>query len=298
MTKPVYLVDASIYIFRAYFSLPDQWHAPNGYPVNALLGYVAFWIKFLQVAQPDKVVAAYDESLGSCFRNDLYTDYKKRRVLPDEALAFQLEACKGFTEIMGIPSPASSYYEADDILATLAAMAQKRAEPIVVVSRDKDLAQLLKNSRDLFWDFAADNRLDQHGIARQFGVQPEQLADYLALVGDGIDDIPGVPGIGAKTAAALLREFGDIDTLYNALEQVSLSRVRGAASVAAKLAAHREQVMLSRQLTTLYPRVPLDRKTRSMRWQPPSLERVSYYLEEFGVGGRFARQLQLCEWWN
>ena len=297
-SAPVYLVDASIYIFRAYFSIPDRWFEPGGYPVNALYGYVQFWLKFLREAAPEKVVAAYDESLGGCFRNELYPDYKMSRVLPDETLAFQLQACKEFTGILGIASPASERYEADDILATLVEQARGRGEAVTIVSRDKDLGQLLKTERDIFWDFADDRRLDRAGITEKFGVRPEQLADYLALVGDSIDDVPGVPGVGPKTAAALLQRFGTINALYDGLEQVAQCDIRGARSLASKLEIYREQLSVTRQLVTLHTRVPLDRKTRSMRWLPPSVETVRCFLDEFGLGEVFARQLERCDCWS
>lgn len=298
MTKPVYLVDASIYIFRAYFSLPDQWFAPNGFAVNALYGYVQFWFKFLQQTRPTKVVAAYDESLGSCFRNDIYPGYKSSRVLPDEELAFQLQACKGFTDILGIPSPASDRYEADDILATLADQAQRRGEAVTIVSQDKDLGQLLKKSQDTIWDFAVDKRLDQQGLIDQLGVRSDQLVDYLALVGDSVDDIPGVPGIGPKTAVLLLAQFGDIDNLYADLDAVATSGLRGARSFAGKLALYRSQVIKARHLVLLYTGVPLDKRTQSMQWRPPAIEEISDYLHKYGLAGRFRRQMEQSDWWT
>lgn len=297
MKNTAYLVDASIYIFRAYFSMPDAWHTADGYPVNALYGYVLFWLKFLQQTRPGYVVAAYDESLGSCFRNELFPDYKMSRVLPDPELAFQLEACKGFTDIMGIASPASDTYEADDILATLAQVARKRGDAVVVVSRDKDLSQLVCNPEDRFWDFAADKQLDTQGVKQQFGVLPSQLPDFLALVGDAIDDIPGVPGVGAKTAAALLQQFGSLEGIFSNLTAIPQSRLRGARSLAEKLPAYRAQIELSRRLTTLHTRVPLSRSVRAMHWKPPPLAEVCYYLREFGLDGRLRRQLEAVDWW-
>lgn len=298
MTERVYLVDASIYIFRAYFSMPDAFFAPNGYPVNALYGYASFWITFLRKQRPVKVVAAYDESLGSCFRNSIYPDYKMSRVLPDPELAFQLEACKGFTEVLGIPSPASDTYEADDIIATLAAAARRRGEAVTVVSRDKDLGQLLLADNDRFWDFSADQQLDEHLFFERFGVRPSQFADFLALVGDKIDDIPGVPGLGPKSAAALLQRYRDIDAIYADLPGVAGLSLRGAAKLSLKLQEYRDQVLLSRQLTGLHSRVPLSARVKKMQWRPPALIDVYEYLQAFGLGDRMLRQLQRAEWWQ
>lgn len=298
MTGRVYLVDASIYIFRAWFSVPDAFFAPNGYPVNALYGYAGFWIKFLRSQRPANVVAAYDESLGTCFRNTIYPDYKISRALPDPELAFQLEACKGFTEVLGIPSPASDTYEADDIIATLAATARRRGAAVTVVSRDKDLGQLLLEEGDRFWDYSANQQLDENGFFERFGVWPSQFSDYLALVGDKIDDIPGVPGLGPKTAAALLQHYGDIDDLYADLSGVAGLAIRGAGKLSQKLHDYRDQVELSRQLTGLYSRVPLSKAVKNMQWRPPALVEVYEYLQAFGLGDRMLGQLKSADWWQ
>ena len=252
MSKPYYLVDASIYIFRAYFSLPERWHSPEGYPLNAVYGYTSFLVELLEQLGPGvEVAAAFDESLGTCFRNDIYPGYKASRELPDEALAFQLEACRQVTELLGIPCFGGSSHEADDYIASLATRSRERGQAVTVVTRDKDLGQLLATDADCLWDYAAGARLDRHGFLERFGVQPGQFPDYQGLVGDSIDDIPGVPSIGAKSGAVLIGEFGDLETLEQNFEALDGLGLRGAARIRAALEEHWEQALMSRQLARL-----------------------------------------------
>jgi 5'-3' exonuclease len=250
-----YLVDASIYIFRAYFSLPERWFSPEGYPLNAVYGYTLFLLELLETTGPAPVAVAFDESLGSCFRNALYPAYKASRELPDEALAFQLAACREITEVLGLACHGGATHEADDYIATLAALQRGAGGTATVVSRDKDLGQVLAEGDEL-WDFAAGARLDAAGFLARFGVQPGQFPDYQGLVGDKIDDIPGVPGVGAKSGALLIQAFHDLETLAanrHALEGLGL---RGAARISTALEEHWEQALLSRELARLDAAIP------------------------------------------
>tara|TARA_R110000823_G_scaffold130015_21_gene258145 strand:+ start:2384 stop:3295 length:912 start_codon:yes stop_codon:yes gene_type:complete len=286
-----WLIDASIYIFRAWFSLPDRWHTADGMPLQAVYGYAGFLADFLaQAGTPECCAAAFDESLHSNYRNDIYPDYKSSRILPDEALAFQLAACRKLTELLGIPCYGGSRYEADDYLASLARLCREQGRPVTVVTRDKDLGQLIVGEKDNWWDFAQGELLDAAAFTARFGVRPEQFADYQALVGDKIDDIPGVPGVGAKTAAKLLQSFEDLDALANGLGRIAELELRGAAGIAMRLQTHWAQVLLARQLTGLEERVPevsaVPRFVRSAK----NLEAAAAYLEELGIGAGPARR--------
>lgn len=250
------LLDASIYIFRYYFSLPDNWFSQEGYPTAAVYGYTAFLLNFLTRQRPDLMAACFDESLGSCFRNELYPDYKCSRALPDEALAFQLNACREVTELLGIASFASDTYEADDLLGTLLKDIQRSGEKrgVGILTRDKDLGQLLLRSQDCLWDYVNEGqqqRLYREDIYQKFGVWPEQLSDYLALVGDTSDDIPGVPGVGQKTAQALLQWQPSIETIFEHIDQLPGLPVRGAKGLPEKLMVYSEQIVLSRCLAEI-----------------------------------------------
>lgn len=252
MNSPRYLVDASIYIFRAYFSLPEHWYSPEGYPLNAVYGYTSFLVELLEQFEPGvDIAAAFDESLGSCFRNEIYPGYKASRELPDEALAFQLDACRRVTELLGIPCFGGSSHEADDYIASLAARARDKGEAVTVITRDKDLGQLLENPEDRWWDYAAGTLMDRDGFLERFGVRPTQFPDYQGLVGDSIDDIPGVPSIGAKSGAALISHFGDLETLSQNFDGLDGLGLRGAARIRAALEEHWQQALLSRELARL-----------------------------------------------
>lgn len=296
-SSTVYLIDASIYIFRAYFGIPDEWFSPKGYSVNAVYGYAQFILKFIQQSRPKYLAVAYDESLGSCFRNDIYPGYKASRALPDDELAYQLNACKELTQLLGISSPASMRYEADDIIATLAVAAQSEDHGLSIVTRDKDLGQLLSDRRDHLWDYAADKRLYRHDIHEHFAVNPEQMVDYLALLGDSIDDIPGVPGIGKKTAAALLEQFGSVDNLYANLDVVAESALRGAKGIASKLEQFFEQVTMAQSLVRLETNVPLG-SSEQLLWQPPEKQVFIDFLHDLGLDNRLQRQIDNCYWWQ
>jgi 5'-3' exonuclease len=298
MSQPVYLIDASIYIFRAYYSMPDQWHSPEGYPVNALYGYARFLLTFLHQTKAKRVACAFDESLGSCFRNDIYPDYKVSRALPDEALAFQLSACKSFTEILGVGAEASERYEADDIIAGWARLSRQHDQSVAIVTRDKDLGQLLSHDDDFWWDFAADKKINKASFAEHFGVRADQMGDYLALVGDSVDDVPGVPGIGAKTAAKLLDQFDSLDHLYENLGDVLNSSIRGAKRVVDNLRQYHQQVLMAKQLVSLHSTMPLALAYQDFSWKPGQRDEVGCFLEEFGLGQPFERQLARCYWWQ
>lgn len=282
---PLYLIDASVYVFRAWFALPDSFHAPDGRPVNAVYGYTRFLLEFLTRTRARQVVAAFDESLTSSFRNRLYPAYKANRESAPDDLKEQFRLCRRMTEALGITALRSARYEADDLIGTLAACYPGRK---IIVTRDKDLAQLLKKN-DIWWDYAADLRYDQAGVRERFGVRPAQLADYLGLAGDAVDNIPGVPGVGPKAAVALLTRWSDLDAIYAALDQVPALPVRGAAALAAKLAAHRQQAFLSRTLATIKCDIAFQK--------PPVLQRAALQEKRFnrlcnelGFGDNLRRQ--------
>jgi 5'-3' exonuclease len=289
----LYLVDASVYVFRAYYSIPDSMTDRDGRPVNALYGFAGFLIDLLRDARPEHMAVAFDESLTSSYRNEIYPPYKANRELPPQDLEYQFGMCRQLTRALGLVDLASEMYEADDIIATLALQYRERGLNSVIVTRDKDLAQVLRRG-DTFWDFAGRRRIAYEQVADVFGVRAEQLADFLALAGDSVDNIPGVPGVGAKTAAALLQRFDDLDAIYAELDQVLEVPVRGAARVRERLAAHRDDAYLARRLTRVHEEVPLDLPSTGLAVGTPDFDALEalFAAADFGTAlRRRVRQL-------
>ena len=286
-----FLLDASIYVFRAYFALAPEWRAANGHPTHAVHGYANFLCDFLRRAAPRHVLATFDESLGSCFRNQIHPGYKCSRALPDAALAFQLRACRELTGLLGIASVASARFEADDLIASAARAARGRGDCAVVISRDKDLGQVLRGADDRLWDFPAAAPLDRATYRARHGIEPEQVPDLLALCGDPVDDVPGVPGIGVKTAVALLQRHPDVHALLGALDAVAASSLRGAARIARLLEAHREQILMARRLTTLAEDAFAADALPATARQPAQRAALADFADFHGLGERLRARL-------
>ncbi|NKI34956.1 exodeoxyribonuclease IX [Wenzhouxiangella sp. XN79A] len=288
---PVHLVDASIYVFRAWYSMPDAFSDPSGRPTNAVYGFARFLCEFLEETGSRHVAVAFDESLASSFRNELYPDYKANRDPAPPELEQQFAWCKDLARSLGLPVYVDDRFEADDLIATLAGCWRERGHPICVVTGDKDLAQLVLGPHDAWWDFARRNRLDAGGVHERFGVRPDQIADYLALTGDAVDNIPGVPGIGPKTAAALLGHFGTLEALYARLDELQFLTLRGAKSLIPRLRTHQDTVRLARQLTGLdavIERVEADPAVERTRPDPDALDAL---LDGLGFGQTLRQRL-------
>ena len=262
MDKPinqptVYLIDASIYIFRAWFSVPDSMRGENGMPVNAVYGFCRFLTEFAERSGATHVGIAFDENLTQSFRNDIYPEYKMNRELTPEDLKNQFKLCKRLAQAAGFHCIGHDRYEADDLIATMCGVMREHGYRSVIVSGDKDLAQLVRG-QDLWWDFARDKQLQAKHVVEKFGVPPEAIQDYLGLCGDAVDNIPGVPGVGPKTATVLLQEYGTVEKLYENLDSVAQLKVRGAKTLPAKLIEYKDQALLSKLLATVAYDAPID----------------------------------------
>ena len=180
-----YLIDASVYVFRAYYSMPDDMVDDNGNPINALYGYCRFIGDFMEQVRPEYIAVLFDESLSKSFRCEIYPEYKANREPAPPELKRQFEQCRRFTKAMGLMSCGQPGYEADDLIGTLVESGRKSGMPSTIVTRDKDLAQLL-TKRDIFWDFSGKGKIKYEQVPEVFGVWPEQIADFLALAGDAV----------------------------------------------------------------------------------------------------------------
>lgn len=287
----VYLIDASVYVFRAYYSLPPDMRDADGNSVHALYGFARFLSDLLEHAQPQYIAVAFDASLATSFRNRIYPAYKANREPAPPDLALQFARCRELCTHLGIANYASSEFEADDIIGTLVARVRAEGLRTTLVTRDKDLAQLIREG-DIYWDFPGLARYQYHQIAERFGVAPERYADYLALTGDAVDNIPGVPGIGPKTAAALMHAFATLDHLYAALDQVAALPLRGAAQLGARLKLHREAAYLARQLTGIHCEMPMDVTREHLRRRIPDAAALNRFFDSQGFGTLLRRQAE------
>jgi DNA polymerase-1 len=252
--KTVYLIDASIYIFQAHFSPYTECYDCDNKDLSAVYGFMRFLLQFINRIKPSHIGIARDESLFSGFRHQLCPSYKSNRELPDENLKIQLDACALVCDAMGLANFASRVYEADDILGTLATRISKLENPqraTCIVSKDKDLAQLLVNERNYLWDFSGNRKRNRHDVFNEYGVFPEQFPDYLGLVGDSVDVISGVPGVGPVKAKALLAEFPSLEAIYENLEAVGNLKFRGAKGLPPVLADNLAKAQLSKALATI-----------------------------------------------
>lgn len=295
MSQPtLYLVDASIYVFRAWHSMPDHFSDTDGWPTNAVHGFVRFLLDLMERTQPEHMVVAFDQSLDQCYRNEIYPSYKANRAPAPEDLLRQFDYCRSLCEAMGLPVLGDLRYEADDLIGSALHAMRPQGFRGVIVSADKDLSQLL-HDRDEQWDFARGQRWTHEGCMERHGVKADQIADYLAIAGDAIDNIPGIPGIGNKTAATLLNHFGTLDALLARIDEVEfLSGLRGAKSVASKLREHGDLALLYRQLTRIAVDAPIGDTQHRFARERPDPSRLSPLVETLKLGPVTKRRLHAC----
>ena len=286
-----YLIDASVYVFRAYYSMPDDMVDADGNPINALYGYCRFIGDFMERVRPERVAVLFDESLRQSFRSEIYPEYKANRDPAPPELKRQFEQCRRFTEALGLLSRGHPRYEADDLIGTLVHSGRAEGVPSTIVTRDKDLAQLLTKD-DIFWDFAGRGKIKYDDVPDVFGVWPEQIADFLALAGDAVDNIKGVPGVGKKTATALLQHFGSLDNIYASLDTVHEVSVRGAKNLGEKLGAHKDAADLARRLTGIACDVPLEQPETGLAPVAPDLGAINALYDQAGIGTALRRQAE------
>lgn len=286
----VYLIDASVFVFRAWYSHPVHMADPDNNAVNALYGFTRFLGDFLEQLRPQLVAVAFDEPRGGhCVRAAIYPSYKANREPPPPALAGQFERCRSVVRALGLSDCSDPRFEADDFIGTLAARVRAAGHAVTILSRDKDLAQALRPG-DVLWDYPSGRRLAYEKVPEVFGVHAEQIADFLALTGDAVDNIPGVRGIGPKTAATLLRRFGSIDGIYSNLDAVGHLKMRNASALPARLREDRGQVELARRLTVLRYDAPAFADERALVRQAPDLAALNALYDRAGFGTALRRQ--------
>ncbi len=268
-SAPIVLVDGSSYLYRAFHALPPL-NTSTGEPTGAVKGVISM-LRRLRKDYPESPVAVVFDAKGKTFRDELFAEYKAQRPpMPDELRA-QVDPIHAIVRAMGLPLICEPGVEADDVIGTLAREASRQGRPVVISTGDKDMAQLVDGNTTLV-NTMTDSRLDEAGVEEKFGIPPARIIDFLALMGDKVDNIPGVPGVGEKTALALLQGLGGLDDIYAGLDRVAELEFRGARTMAAKLEAEKERAYLSYQLATIKTDVPLAETVEDLRNGEPDLE--------------------------
>lgn len=285
----IFLVDASVYVFRAYHSMLPDMVDREGNPVHAVFGFARFLGDLIERLRPQYLAVAFDQRAANSYRSRIYPAYKANREPAPVDLVMQFQRCREVCRHLGAAVFVDPEYEADDIIGTLACVMRAQGVRSAFITRDKDLAQLMRNG-DLFWDFGWRGQFGYWDIERHYGVAPERFADYLALTGDEVDNIPGVPGVGHKTAATLMKAFASLDELYSNLGRVAALRVRGAKTLSETLRRHRDSVFLSRRLTSITCNMPLGVGAEALRRKLPDLPALSSLYDELGFGPFLRRQ--------
>jgi len=282
-TDALYLVDGSGFIFRAYHALPPL-TTKAGMPTGAAYGFTQMLIKLETDFHPSHFAVVFDAG-GRSTRSELYKEYKANRTEAPDDLKPQFALVRKVVETFNVPVLEATDCEADDLIATLVRQARERGLRVVVVASDKDLMQLVVDGKVVLHDTMKNVpngfTYGEKEVEEKFGVPPSKLGDVLALMGDTIDNIPGIPGVGPKTAAALIQAYGSVENMIaHADEIANLPGLRGAKSVAEKVKTHVEAVRLSRQLVSLDEHITNAVDVESLRRREPDMTKVEALLRE------------------
>ncbi|MCH8551584.1 MAG: DNA polymerase I [Natronospirillum sp.] len=281
-SAPIVLIDGSSYLFRAFHAMPPLTNQ-SGHPTGAIKGVINM-VRAMLDQYPDSPVAVVFDAKGPTFRNDLYEDYKANRPpMPDE-LRPQIEPIHQIIKAMGLPLLCVEGVEADDVIGTLARQASESGRACVVSTGDKDMAQLVTDHVTLI-NTMSNEVLDREAVSEKYGFGPELMIDYLALMGDKSDNIPGVPGVGDKTAKALLSGLGGLDTLYQNLDSIPELGFRGAKTMPDKLREHEDLARLSYELATIKCDVDLSVRLEELQRGEPDETQLAGYYREFEFSG-------------
>jgi DNA polymerase-1 len=273
--KKLFLIDGSSYIFRAFYAIRGLSTA-KGIPTNAAFGFTSMLLKVLRDHKPDGVAVVFDAK-GPTFRTKLYPDYKAHRPSMPPDLSAQIPHIKKIVEGFRIPALEKEGYEADDVIGTIAKKVEQEGIEVVIVSGDKDLLQLVSGKVTLL-DTMKDSHNGMREVKERFGVTPERLPDIMGLAGDSIDNIPGVPGIGEKTAVELIKRFGSLDALLEKIEKLDDKELRK--KTKERILHHRDQAFLSRDLATIDTHVPLEVRWDDLLLSPPDEEALRIIFKE------------------
>ncbi|HIF9070551.1 TPA: DNA polymerase I [Photobacterium damselae] len=281
--NPLILIDGSSYLYRAYHAAPNFTNS-EGQPTGAVYGVINMLRSMLRQFSTEHIAVIFDAK-GKTFRDEMFADYKANRPPMPDDLRGQIEPLHALIKAMGLPLISISGVEADDVIGTLATQASKAGMPVLISTGDKDMAQLVDENITLI-NTMTDVVMDPAGVVEKFGIGPELIIDYLALMGDKVDNIPGVPGVGEKTAKALLTGIGGLDALYDRLDEIPALGFRGSKTMPKKLLDNKEGAYLSYQLATIKLDVELDITPQELVKAEPDVDELT----------RLFGQLQFRRW--
>ncbi|MDR9826963.1 DNA polymerase I [Vibrio sp. FNV 38] len=269
--NPLILIDGSSYLYRAFHAYPET--MSNGeIPTNAIYGVVNMLRSMMRQFSSDRIAVIFDAK-GKTFRDDMYSEYKANRPPMPDDLRCQIEPLYDVIRAMGLPLISISGVEADDVIGTLSFQASQAGMPVLISTGDKDMAQLVDENVTLI-NTMTNVVLDREGVIEKFGIPPELIIDYLALMGDKVDNIPGVPGVGDKTATALLQGIGGLSKLYENLDDIAPLGFRGSKTMAKKLVDNKDNALMSYDLATIKLDVDLDETPDSLLKQTPNKDEL------------------------
>jgi DNA polymerase I len=279
MSQSVYIVDALNYIYRAYHSVPDSITSPSGMLTNAVLGYLRTLLRIVKERKPAYMVAAFERDTS--FRSAIFTGYKANRTRMPDALAPQIDYCRQITEAIGITCLEADDFEADDIIGTVAVRMSGLGYETIVVTGDKDMSQLVCDGIRVY-DIAKEVWLDEQGVRNKFGVAPCQIPDLLALHGDSIDNIPGVTGVGEKTARQILSVCQSVEDIVGSPQLLVGLKFRGRDEILRRIRDNFETVRLSRRLATICCEVPIEVTPERVRYRRGDFKVLSPLCNKLG----------------
>jgi DNA polymerase-1 len=285
----LFLIDGSAYIFRAFFAIPATLKNSAGLPTNAIFGFTNILLKFLKQYKPEYVAVALDAGRKT-FRNEMLAEYKDNRPEAPAELVPQFPYFRKVLDALNLPLLELPGYEADDIIATLCTRLSEQGREIVVVSSDKDLMQLVTDGIKLL-DSAKDRWIGKEEVKEKFGVAPEQVIEVMGLMGDPVDNIRGVKGIGEKTASALIQQFQSLENLYARLDEIEQMKLRGAKKVRENLEKGKDDAFLSRSLATAKRDVPLETRLEDLKFTGFDLDKSRALFTEL----EFSNLIKLIE---
>ena len=280
--KPIILVDGSSYLYRAFHALPPL-TTSSGQPTGAVRGVAAMLRKLMKDYEPEYMAVIFDAK-GKTFRDELFEQYKSNRPPMPDDLREQVQPLHDLIRAMGLPLIIEEGVEADDVIGTFASIFGEQGKPVLISTGDKDMAQLVNDKVTLI-NTMNDALYDIDGVIKKFGVGPELIIDFLALMGDKVDNIPGVPGVGEKTALGLIQGLGSLETIYQNLDKVAELSFRGAKTLGKKLEAHKEQAFLSYKLATIKLDCELSEDQDDLKLQTPDAEKLAEYYRQLEFKG-------------